>query len=114
MKNIILIVGLIAFIANLLLGMVIHPYSGFNVFLNSCVIALNTLLIYVVSIITLKDAFKISLSLIYLCLGIVEYILGFFASSKLENNWYLIIIIVLATFEAVILAMTNGVTKINK
>jgi hypothetical protein len=105
-------VGLIALVANILLGAVISSYSIFNIVLNSTIIVFNALFVYLINVTELKDAFKISLSLFFSLLGITEYVLGFFSSQQLANNWYLIFIIIAIAFEAILLVITNITTKI--
>lgn len=111
MKNIILLVGLIALVANILLGTVISAYSTFNIVLNSSVIVFNALFIYLINVVTLKDAFKISLSMFFSLFGIIEYVLGFFASQQFTNNWYLVLIILAIAIEAAVLVVIHIISK---
>lgn len=104
MKKIILISGLVLFIANLSFGFILTIYPTFNALLNCGVIAATTLLLYLLRCIHMGDAFYISLSGIFGCLGVVEFVLGLLAPDSIENNWYLLLVILLIAFEAILLA----------
>ena len=111
MKNLTLTVGLIFFVANLLFGLILTAYPTFNVCLNSVVILATTGLLYAMRRIGLRDAFYISLSMIFCFLGFVEFVLGLFAPDRFQNNWYLIVVILLLVFEAVLLTVTHRISK---
>lgn len=111
MKNITLIIGIILFVANLLFGSILSFYPSFNMWLNCGVIAATTILIYMLGIITLRDGFRISLSMLFGILGFIDFFLGLFAPQHYENNWYLITIIVIVAFEAILLTITLIISK---
>jgi len=111
MKNITLITGIILLLANLLFGSILSIYPLFNMLLNSGVIIATTALLYIVGRITLKDAFKISLTFLFGFFGFIVFILGLFAPQKFTDNWYLISIILIITFEAIVLTITHIVSK---
>jgi len=113
MKNITLIIGIILLIANILFGLIISSYQPFNMWLNSGVIVAVTALLFAVGRITLKDAFKISLTFLFGFLGFIEFVLGLFAPQKFADNWYLIVIILFVIFKAIVLITTNIVSKKN-
>lgn len=96
------------------LGIIISAYQPTNVYLNSAVILLSGIVLWIVSSISLKDAFRISLTFIFGLLGVGEYILGFFAPSELSNNWFAILMIAILAIESIILFLTNFVTNKNK
>ncbi len=111
MKKIILLSGLVLLLMNLLFGLIISFFDGFNVMISSIVIVITTLLLYLITIIQLKDGYKISLSLLFLITGVIEYALSLFAPCQIVNNWWLIIIILVITLEVIILVVTNTITK---
>ena len=111
MKQLILIIGAIVLILNILLGAIISNYDLFNVCLNCVVIILNATLIYILNVIKLKDAFRISLSLFFSMAFLLEFVLGLFASSGFKDNWYLIVGIIILSFEIIILFVTNKSSK---
>jgi hypothetical protein len=110
-KNIVLITGFILLIANLLIGSILSVYPAFNMLLNSGVIIANTVLLYLLSIITLKDGFRISLSFLFSFFGLVEFILGLIAPQRYEDNGYLLAVILIVAFEAIVLVITHLVSK---
>lgn len=79
----------------------------FNVGVNSAVIVVTMALLYILKVIKMKDAFVISQSFLSLFLGLVEFILGCFAPQRFDDNWYLVVIILLIAFEGILLLMTN-------
>lgn len=114
MKNLILIIGIICFVANLLLGLIISSYAPFNLVLNSFVILINTGLMYAIAASSVKDGFKVSLSMLFPMCGLIEYILGLFASNTFENNWYLILTVIILFIESILFAVVYGISHINK
>jgi hypothetical protein len=111
MKNITLITGIILTIANLLFGSILSVYPAFNTGLNCGVIIVTTALLYILKSITLKDGYYISLYIIFGILGFIEFVLGLFAPQRYTDNWYLISIILIVAFEAIVLVITNIVSK---
>ncbi|MDR1201821.1 MAG: hypothetical protein LBL58_09375 [Tannerellaceae bacterium] len=111
MKNIILIIGIILFVTNLLFGSILSIYLTFNIWLNCGVIAVTTTLLYTLTCITLKDGFRISLSILLGIMGFIEFVLGLFAPQRYIDNWYLIAIILIVVFEAIILTITHIISK---
>ncbi|MCQ2211633.1 MAG: hypothetical protein MJZ34_15230 [Paludibacteraceae bacterium] len=114
MKSLYVIVGLFALIANVLIGLIVSSYPSFNVGLNSAVIVLTTLLLFVLSSIKLKDAFKISLTLLTCILGCVEFFLGLFANDKFENNWYLVVLVILLLVQGALFMTSYVVSNYSK
>jgi hypothetical protein len=106
-----LITGIILLIANLLFGSILSVYPAFNMWLNCGVIAATTALIYMLRQITMKDGFYVSLSILFGIFGFMEFILGLFAPQRYENNWYLIAIILIVALEAILLTITNIISK---
>ncbi|MDR1181495.1 MAG: hypothetical protein LBL13_05925 [Bacteroidales bacterium] len=111
MKNITLITGIILLIANLLFGSILSVYPAFNMWLNCGVIAATTVLIYLLQIIKMKDAFHISLSFLFFLFGIIEFVLGLFAPQRYTDNLYLSVIILIVAFEAIMFIIVNLVSK---
>ena len=111
MKNITLIIGIILLVANLLFGSILSVYPTFNMWLNCGVIAATTALLYILKSIQLKDGFYISLSMLFGIFGFVAFILGLFAPQRYTDNWYLIAIILIGVFEAILLTITHIISK---
>lgn len=111
MNRLISILGIVLLIANFLLGCVLSSYSVVNACLNSIVIALALVLLYFTNIATLKNAFKISLRFIFTFVGVVTYIVGFFAPTTIADNWFLVVLLILTIFELILLLVTNYISK---
>lgn len=111
MKRLTFIIGAILLVVNLLLGSILSCYDLFSVCLNCAVIVINTCLLLLIQHIVLKDAFKISLSMLFSVAFAVELILGCFAPSELTNNWFLISCIIIFSFEIIVLLITNKISK---
>ena len=111
MKKGLLIFGIILLISNILIGLIVSSYETFNVCLTSVVIIATTLLLGWLSSSNLKDAFKISLTVLFSFLGLVEFVLGFVAPSQFENNWYLVVIIVLMIIESLFVISSSMASK---
>lgn len=111
MKKGLLIFGIILLISNILIGLIVSSYETFNVCLTSVVIVATTLLLGWLSSSNLKDAFKISLTVLFSFLGLVEFVLGLVAPSQFEDNWYLVVIIVLIIIESLFVISSSMASK---
>lgn len=114
MKRLIILTTIILLAVNGLLGLILTAYQSTNVYLNSAVILLTSIVLCGVSSTNLKDAFKISLTSLFAVVGGVEYILGFFAPSEWSNNWFAILVIAILAIEIILVLLTNFVTNKNK
>lgn len=113
MKKIIIISSVILLVANILVGTILTCYSGFNVAISSTVVLLTAAMLYVVNNITLKDAFKVSLSIFFTLGGIIEFVISLFMPPHFSDNWGVIAIITLLVVQGLILLLANTVsTKI--
>ena len=111
MKNITIIIGIILLIANLLFGITLSIYPTFNICLNCGVIVVTTILLYILQVTKLKDGYYISLYMLFGILGFIEIILGLFTPQNYIDNWYLLIILLIIVFQAIILTITHIISK---
>lgn len=111
MKKLLIVIALLILSVNFLIRLVFPSYGSFNVCLNSATIIIHTVLLLLVWRISLKDAFRISLSFIFSSISLVMFICGFFVSSQIEGNVSLIAMALTVLFEAVVLIIANAVTK---
>ena len=107
MKKTILIIGCLALVFNILLGLLLSRYSYFNMGVNSGIIVLNTALLYSLFALNMRDAFHISFSFLFSFMAIVELILGCLMPQQLQDNGYLIAMIVLLFIEITLMVITN-------
>ena len=107
MKKTILILGGLALIVNVLLGLLLSKYDYFNMGVNCGVIALNSALLFCLWQFNLRDAFRISFSFLFSFLGIVELVLGCLIPQKLEDNGFLIATITILFIEISLFVIVN-------
>ena len=111
MKRIILILGGLALIVNVLFGLLLSGYSYFNMGVNCGVIALNTALLFCLYQFNLRDAFRISLSFLFVIIGLIELILGCFMQQQLQDNACLIAILILLFAEISLFVIINTLSS---
>ena len=113
MKNLTLIIGGIILLLNVAIGLIFSAYKPFNIVLNSAVIIVNTLILYSLSIIQIKDGFRIALPFLFLVAATIEFLLGFFVPETLENSITLTMLILLLTGQVILYAIAYFVSKIS-
>lgn len=111
MKRILLLSCLIWLAANLLFWVILSSYGGYNAAISSGVIVATGLLLLLTDTVRLKDAYKVSLMLVFAACGLLEYILALVAPNRLTDNWWLIGVIALLSFEVILLIVTNTVSN---
>lgn len=107
MKRTIFILGGLAFIVNVLFGLLLSGYSYFNMGVNCGVIVLNTALLYCLYQFNIRDAFRIALSFLFVIIGLIELILGCFMQQHLQDNACLIAILILLFAEISLFVIVN-------
>lgn len=111
MKKLIVIIGMLALLANFLFGVLISIYDNFNVGLNSGVIVINAILLYLTVAMKLKDGYKVSLSGLFGFMAIVEFVICLFSPARIGDNIHLIVVITLLMVESVILMVAKYVSN---
>ena len=113
MKNLTLILGGIILLLNSIIGLIFSSYKPFNIGLNTGVIIVNTLMLYILGVSKIKDGFKISLSFLFLIAAVMEFVTAFLVSESFENNVALTILILLFACQVILYViafiMTNDV-----
>lgn len=107
MKKTILILGGLALVVNILLGLLLSKYDYFNMGANCGVIALNTALLFCLYQFNMRDVFRISLSFIFAIVGLIELILGCFMQQHLQDNACLIAILIFLFAEVSLFVIVN-------
>ena len=107
MKKMILIIGSLALVLNVLLGLLLSRYNYFNMGVNCGVIALNTALLLSLYWLNMREAFRISFSFLFSFLAVLEIILGCLMPQKLQANGCLIVTVVLLFIETTLMVITN-------
>lgn len=111
MKKAILFATIAVLIVNMAAGLLLSNYHVFNMLATSAVVLFTSALMYITESITMKDAFRVSLPFIFLVLGTVVFLLMLFSKHQLQDNWYVIVSLVILLVESVILYMTHRVSK---
>lgn len=113
MKNIYIIIGLVAIFVNSLLGIIFKAYETFNWLTADAVIIINVMLLQILSHSKISDGFKVALNFIFPVLGFVTFILSIRLDKQLENNFLLSVMIILLSIQLFLLIITNTL-KSNK
>lgn len=74
-------------------------------------LVLTTLFIYIVHSARLLDAVKVSLTILFSVSGFIKVILGAIAPSHIQDNWCVIICILLSIFELILLTIYHKVSN---
>lgn len=113
MKNLYLIIGLVALSLNTVIGLIFSGYSTFNFISSDIVILINTLLLYIISNSKISNGFKVSFSFIFPLLGFVSFILACIMDNKLNDNISLTGVIIISTIQITLLIFTSFLKKTN-
>lgn len=111
MKKTILITGIILFAVNALCGFLLSGYENFNLAFTSIVIAVTTLLLYLLCTVKMKDGFIVGLGFLFAFFGLVEYILGIVSEQEVQDNGYIIATVALVAIEVIVLIICNITSK---
>ena len=107
MKQTILILGGILLLANIIAGMMLSSYQWANVGYTSLVICITTCFLLASCQNRMKDGFKPALILLYMIIGIVQFILLALMPAILTDNWYLITSLILFVFDVIVLILAK-------
>lgn len=113
MKNLTLVLGVIILLLNLVIGLIFSSYKPFNIGLNSGVIIVNMLMLYILGVSQIKDGFKISLSFLFLIAAAIEFIMALFVPNEWENNATLTMLILLFAGQVILYVIAYFVSKIS-
>ncbi len=111
MKHINLVIGGILLILNVLIGLIVSTYSTFNLCLTSGIIVLSFALIELLKHSKLRDAFRVSLTVIFAFLMIVCLILGVLSPETFKDNGYIISIFAILSVELIILLTASFISQ---
>ena len=110
MKKVILLSSVALLLVNILVGLLLSAYDTFNVIATSIIILLTAGLLYATTVIQLKDAFRVSLSIIFAFVGLVLYLLLLFAPHHIQDNWAIIAAILLIITEIIVLFVAHQIS----
>lgn len=112
MNKTILLIGGIAAVFNLLVGLIVSAYGEINLTITTVIIFLTTaILLGINGPIGLKDGFKVSLNFIIPIFALIEYLLALFMPNHIADNWCLVAILFIFAFEAIILISVRAISN---
>lgn len=111
MKNVIFFAFTVFFAVNILAGLLLNCYHTFNVIATNVSLLTTAALMYAVARVPLKTAFRVPLTFTFAIIGVASYLLMLFSRHQIQDNWCLIVALVLLALEATILYITYCVNK---
>ena len=111
MKKTILFATLAVLFVNILAGLLLSSYHTFNMLATSLVIVFTTTLMYITESITMKDAFRVSLPFAFAFLGLVMFLLMLFSKPQLQDNWHVIISLIIFLVEVIVVNVTHRISR---
>ncbi len=111
MKTLSIFIGSTLLLLNIIIGLMLSEYHTFNWILNSAIIVAFVAIQCIVSSITLKDGYRISLNCLVPFITFIELVCGCVAGQKFEDNLPIVIILTLIVLEIIILISTNYLSK---
>ena len=113
MKKVILFSTVALLIVNILIGLMLSAYETFNIVATSAIILITMGLLYATTVIQLKDAFRVSLCLIFAFVGLILFLLMLFSPHQIQDNWAMIVALVLIFVEIIVLYVAHWISKKN-
>ena len=77
---------------------------------NTIVLVLTTLFIQIVHSVKLLDAVKVSLTILFVVSGLLKLLLGTIAPEHIQNNWCVIVCMLLSVFEIIMTLIYHKVS----
>lgn len=115
MKRLTLIIGVLLLVLNFVIGLIVSAYDTFNMLVNSGVILITTIFIWLLYKMALRDAYKISSTLLFVIIGTIQFVIGCFMPQQFHDNWILLIEMLCLGFEVLMIIVTNFMSnKIKK
>lgn len=96
-------IGVVACIFNLLAALLISTYTFQHMGLTSMVIVLSTVLCCLTYYLKINETYRTTLLMIFSGIGIFEYISGWFAPTRWQDNLWLIIVLLITALELLLL-----------
>jgi hypothetical protein len=112
MKNTILVSGFGLVVINTFAGLIMSNYSNFNMLLVDLSLILTTVILWINTASNFADGFKIGLSMAYSLTGFIRLLCALFAANAFENNFTLIIFLIIVVFEYLVLMLAKFMNKV--
>lgn len=98
-------------IVNIVAGFLLSAYPLANMLMTSLAILVNALLVGVLFQMGAESTHRLSLGMIFLVVGIMEFFSGFFAPARLMDNWWVILFVALTAAQCVLTYLTIHYSK---
>lgn len=112
MKNLLLIAGFILIVLNTLIGLMISKYLPFNYLMVDLSLLLSTVLIYLFSNSNISDGNKIGFTVLFAIIGVVKVFCIIVAPQYFQDNFLIVVVLGLMSFEALCLLFAYQMKKI--
>lgn len=112
MKRVITAFGLLAIAANLLFGYILEDYLWRAAIMSSVAICIGVVLLLVVSYAKMKDAFRVSLNVLFLLFTAIQFVALIFVPAEGFDSPCYVVAIVLVLLEILLLLAANSVSKL--
>lgn len=100
------IVFILFFAINLLAGAIFSGYERFNLVFTSVVLLVNLAFLCTLCKNFLKDAFKISLTFLFVVSGVVEFVLAALSPAVFSDNVYVMSVATIVAIQLLLLVIT--------
>ncbi len=108
MKNSILLTGVMLVLINTTAGLIFQDYATHKMVFADFSIILTTALLYLMYQMKTADGFKIGFTLIFAITGLIRFICAVSSSSEFQNNFALLIFIILLCIECVLIFVSHA------
>ena len=104
--NKVLIPAISVLFVNIIAGLVLSVYPLANMLYTSVTIIVNTLLVVMLFALGAERTHRLSLGMLFLIAGVVEFVSGLIAPSSVKDNWWIIIFAIFTAIEAILCYLT--------
>lgn len=98
-------------VLNILVGLLLSDFNPFNIAYTSVIVLLTGGTLFLLRIIPMKDAFVVSLSFLFIFLGLIGYVFGLLSPERIHNNGYILGTAAIFAMEGIIIAICSIVSK---
>ncbi len=112
MKNTILIAGFGLVLINTIAGLIMSNYGNFNMLFVDVSLILSTAILWINTASNFADGFKIGLGMAYSLTGFIRFLCALLAANTFENNYTIIIFLVIVVFEYLVYMLANLMNKV--
>lgn len=112
MKNTLLLIGITLILLNCFAGLVLESYQKFNWLISSLIILINTILMYYITISRIQKGLKVTLSFIFSVSTLITYAISIKLENKFEDNFLILLIAAILSFQIIVLIISNYLRSI--